>query len=718
MNFLHLFFTLPRQPRSVALVVAAFGGVASAQTASPPAPEAELAPIKVTGRAGPGAYQSEPAAGTKSELPARELPQSVRVITRQAIDDLGASRLDDVLDYVGGVSRQNNFGGLWDNVAIRGLAGNENTGMSTLLNGFAANRGFNAPRDLAGVETVEFLKGPAAALYGSSEPGGTLNMVSKKPRWKAAHSVEGDLGSNNLKRGSLDSTGPLGDSVAYRLNVAVEERDSFRDHVHAERQVAAPAFIWKIGRDTSLDYTGEYLRHATPLDRGVVAVNNQLGAVPRSRFLGEPADGDVTVENQTHQLVLSHEWNSAWRSRFGLSHRETSLNGFSTEASALRVNGDLTRQRRFRDFSSDDTAIQAELQGTVSAGPVEHELLFGLESFRFNVSMLMLRVNPSTASPYAINIHNPVYGQAQPTPVANTDTVEHQRNTAVYFQDAVKLATEWRLVAGVRMDNYRQSLLNRRTDTTVSQTPSSTSPRLGLSWLPTPQWTAYANVGQSFRPNVGSDVAGSSFEPEKGRALELGAKLESQDQRLGATAALFDIRKRNVLTADPANAGYSVAAGEIRSRGLEFDLAGQVARNWRLSASLVFNNVEVAKDNTLEEGGRLLNVPKVSGSVLAVYEGALGNGHRYGVGGGATHVGRRLGQARTQAEANAGQAAFELPAYTTAKLVAYWRLSPTLRLTLDVDNLFDQTYYTGSYSRLWVTPGAPRTVAIGLQAKL
>lgn len=426
----------------------------------------------------------------------------------------------------------------------------------------------------------------------------------------------------------------------------------------------------------------------------------------------------MTVENQTHQFILTHEWNSAWRSRLGLSYRETSVNGFSTEASALRAdNATLTRQRRFRDFDSDDITLQAELQGNVKTGAIEHELLFGLESFRFSMDSLMLRANPTTARPYAINIYNPVYGQAQPVPGRNTDTLEHQRNTALYVQDAIKLAPEWRLVAGARVDNYRQSLENRITGTTARQDPSSTSPRIGFAWLPAPQWTVYANAGRSFRPNVGSDFAAQGFEPETGRALELGTKWESADKRMGATAALFDIRKRNVLTADPVNTGYSMAAGEIRSRGLEFDFAGQLTTNWRLNASLVLNDVEIAKDNTLEVGGRLLNVPRVNGSLLAVYENALANGQRYGIGGGVTHVGKRLGQARTQAEADAATPAFDLPSYTTAKLVAYWRINPSLRATLDVDNLFDTTYYSSSYSRLWVTPGTARTITIGLQAK-
>ncbi|MET3493176.1 TonB-dependent siderophore receptor [Variovorax boronicumulans] len=716
-----LFHRLPLALAASAL----FAGQAMAQADdAPPASaaptataQAQLTTVEVVGRTESGAYHADEAAGAKTDLPLRELPQSVRIVTRQAIDDLGATKLDDVLDYVGGVSRQNNFGGLWDNIAIRGLPGNENTGMATLLNGFSSNRGFNAPRDLAGVERIEFLKGSAAALYGSSEPGGTLNIVSKRPLWKSAHAVEAYAGSQGLKRGALDSTGPIGENFAYRLNVAVEDRDSFRDHVGARREVVAPAFTWKLGRDTVLEYSGEYLRHATPLDRGVVAVNNRLGAVPRERFLGEPADSDVTVKNQTHQFILSHEWNSAWRSRVGVSYRETSVNGFSTEPTALRADSSLTRQRRYRDFNSDDIALQAELQGNVKTGAVEHELLFGVESFRFDMDTVMLRASPTAARPYAINIYNPVYGQRQPVPTANTDTLEHQKNTAFYVQDAIKLSPEWRLVAGVRADNYSQSLLNRRNGTTARQEPSSTSPRIGVSWLPTPQWTVYANAGRSFRPNTGTDVASNGFAPETGRALELGTKWESADQRMGATAALFDIRKRNVLTSDPANAGYSVAAGEIRSRGLEFDFSGQLSKHWRLTASLVLNDVEIAKDNTLEVGGRLLNVPRVNGSVLAVYEDGLANGQRYGIGGGLTHMGKRLGEARTQAEAKAGTPAFDLPAYTTAKLVAYWRINPTLRLTLDVDNLFDKTYYTSSYSRVWVTPGSPRSITVGLQAK-
>jgi iron complex outermembrane receptor protein len=678
----------------------------------------QLATVEVFGGTGSSSLRATDADGAKTALPLRELPQSVRTLTRQAIDDLNATRLDDVLDHAGGVSRQTSFGGLWEHFALRGLPGNETTGMATLLNGFAGNRGLSAPRDLAGIERVEFLKGPAAALYGASEAGGILNLVSKRPRWKAAHTAQLQVGSHAHRRATLDSTGPMGESVAYRLNVAVEDADSFREFVHTRRQVLAPALTWKLGPQTVLEYTGEVLRHATPLDRGVVAVGNTLGAVPRERFLGEPADGDATVRNDAHQMLLSHDLSGGWQAPVGRALRSNTLHAYSSEGAALESGRTLTRMRRLRDYDSDDAVLQAEAQGTLHAAGAEHELLLGMESYRFRDARRLLRVNPTAAAPYAIDIFEPVYGQPQPTPLPLSDTRERQRGLALYLQDVVKLGPNWRLVAGARADQVRQSLDDQRSATRSSQEPTAVSPRLGLSWLPTTQWTVYANAGRSFRPNAGSDWAGRAFDPERGRALEVGAKWESADRRLGAGAALFDIRKRNLLTTDPVHSGFSLAAGAVRSRGAEFDLAGQVSAHWRVTGTMALHDVRVARDNTLEPGGRLLNVPRVTASLLAVYEDALAAGGRWGAGAGLSYVGKRLGEPRTQAQANAGATAFELPAYATTRLQAHWRPNERWRFSLGIENLFDKTYYPDSYSRLWVTPGTPRTLTLGLEAKL
>jgi iron complex outermembrane receptor protein len=695
---------------------------ATATTAAPASASAatrELPAIEVVGRRQSGTYHAEEASGARTDLPLRELPQAVRVMSRQTLDDLGATRIDDTLDFVGGVSRQNSFGGLWDNIAIRGIAGDVNNGMPLLLNGFSSNRGFNAPRDTANVERIEFLKGPAASLYGTSEPGGTLNIVTKRPLWKPAHSIEGYVGSYDFYRTALDSTGPLGESVAYRLNVALEDRDTFRDYVQTRRWLVAPAFTWKVSASTRVDYNGEILRHRAPLDRGVVAVNNRLGAVPRNRFLGEPVDGDVRVENDSHQVVLEHDLNAEWSTRLAFAYKKGSLRGFSTEARD-RLEPDLEtlrRQRRFRDYSSEDVSLQGELIGRFLAGGVQHELLAGVATYRFDMDQLMLRVNPTAASPYAINVFNPVYGQAQPGLLPFTNTREEQTSLAFYVQDTISIGQHWRLLAGLRVDSYEQSLQNRRTNLRTDQSPGATSPRIGLSYLPNSQWTLFANAGKSFRPNTGASAAGAAFDPESGTAFEAGTKWENASRSLGATLAAYDIRKKNVLTGDPTNANFSVAAGEVRSRGMDLDVTGMLSRSWRVNASFSYIDAEVSSDNTLEVGSRLLNIPKINGSILLVREGLVGESGRYGIGGGVTYSGARLGLSRTAADAAAGTPEFDLPAYALAKIVAYWRVTPTLRLSLDIDNVFDRTYYTNSFQSTWVSPGTPRTFTLGMQAK-
>ena len=172
-----------------------------------------------------------------------------------------------------------------------------------------------------------------------------------------------------------------------------------------------------------------------------------------------------------------------------------------------------------------------------------------------------------------------------------------------------------------------------------------------------------------------------------------------------------------MLTGDPTNAGFSVAAGEVRSRGMDLDVTGMLSRSWRVNASFSYIDAEVSSDNTLEVGSRLLNIPKINGSILLVREGLVGESGRYGIGGGVTYSGARLGQSRTAADAAAGRPEFDLPAYALAKIVAYWRVTPTLRLSLDIDNVFDRTYYTNSFQSTWVSPGTPRTFTLGMQAK-
>ena len=375
-------------------------------------------------------YRSISATGaTKTDTLLMDLPQSARVLTADLLQDVGAVKFSDALDLASGIARQSNLGGLWDSYAMRGFTGDPNFGSDFLVNGFNSSRGYNGQRDSANTNTVEILKGPASALYGRGDPGGTVNITTKKPLFQPSQTIEQSVGNYSTYRTAVDLTGPLSETVAYRLNAAYQNGNSFRDTEHSESYVISPSFIWMISPDTTLSYEMEAVQQRTPFDRGVLAVNGRLGLIPNSRFLGEPGDGPITIKSLGHQLFVQHQFNDDWSLQSGLSYRESSLNGLSTEASKLLADGrTLWRQHRLRDFSATDTSGRVELLGKTATGSVVNNLLFGIDAYRFDDDRVLMRANPTAAVPYAIDIYNPVYGQSVPAAMTlNISTKEKQR---------------------------------------------------------------------------------------------------------------------------------------------------------------------------------------------------------------------------------------------------------------------------------------------------
>lgn len=683
--------------------VAPLAHAATDDAANGAATDTALPQVNVVADRATGQYNPQHSSGaTRTDTPLREVPQSVRVMSQQQIEDLGALRLADTVDFVSGISRLNDFGGTWDNFAIRGFS---STDMGFLVNGFPGSRGYNAPRDTATVERFEFLKGPASALYGSSEPGGTINIVTKKPKFNAHNVAEVSLGSRGLRRATVDSTGALGAKVAYRINLMTEEGDSRSTLLHNKRTLVAPALTWVIDPQTMLNYEAEFLRADTPLDRGIINVRNTLGTLPRDRILNEPSDGNMTLTSDTHQLTLDRALSDHWRARFGASYKESTFDGNYTEATSLALdNRTLNRQATWRQLPSRDVSVQAEVEGKFDTAGIGHTVLVGAEASRLWMNTEILR---SANTP--IDIYNPVYG-APATALTNrtSSSDERQRVKAVFAQDQVSLSPQWKLLGGLRWDEYNQDIDNRVARTVTSKQQSAVSPRAGLTFLPNEWSSLYVSAGKSFRGNSGTDINGSPFDPQRSTSYEAGWKLQTLDQRLGANFAVYDIAKTNVLTASDVP-GYSVAAGKIKSSGFEADVYGQIDANWRVSGNFSWDDARVERDRTLAPGTRVMNVPKVSAGLLAIREAVLDNGGRYGLGGGVNYVGDRSGNTADT---------YALPAYTTAKLVSYWQISKKVRLSLDVHNLFNRNYYTASWANLYVIPGAERSIVTRLKVDL
>jgi iron complex outermembrane receptor protein len=660
----------------------------------------------------------------RGDFTLRETPQAIMVLDAEILEDAGVTRLADALDLSASLARQNNFGGLWDNYAIRGFAGDENLPSGYLVNGFNAGRGFGGPRDLSGIERIEILRGPNAALLGRGEPGGTINLITKKPEFEVEGAINASIGSFDTYRVDGDWTGPLNDVFAVRLNGYYENAGSFRDTLESTRYGVMPSALWRLGENTSLSYELERTRQEIPFDRGVVAINNRLGVVPVGRFLGEPGDGPLKADATGHQLQLQHEFSDDWSLLLGAGYRETDLEGSSTEAELagsrqrLLTDGQtLSRQRRFRDYEATHTVFRGELSGRFSTGQFEHRILIGADKDTFENSQLFLRFRPGSAAGQTpqtgnqINIFNPVYGQFPlPTPGPQTNRIDELGAWGFYVQDQVRLTDRLQVRLGARYDDFTNESLNRTTGARSSVSDDKVSPQIGIVFDATDALTLYAAYGQGFRQNSGADFAGRPFEPEESESAEIGARFDIAG--LQATLALFSMTKTNILTADPVNAGFSIAIGEARSQGVEVDLAGELPGGVNVWLSYAYVDAQAANDVldfnfalTIRSGDRLINVPEHTLSLTASRGFELG-GRDLELGGSLLYVGERLGETATT---------FELPSYTTLRLFGSYALTDALEIAAEVNNLADEEYYTNSFSRLWVAPGAPRNATVTLR---
>lgn len=663
----------------------------------------------------------------RGDFSVRETPQAITQIGQEQIDANNLTRLTDALDLSASVARQNNFGGLWDAYAVRGFAGDENLPSGYLVNGFNGGRGFGGTRDVAGIERIEILKGPNAALFGRGEPGGTINIVTKRADFDTRGRINVQAGSFDRRRSDADVNLAVGDVAAIRLIGFYENAGSFRETVRSERVGFLPSVLLKLGPNTSLTYDLELTRQEADFDRGTVAIGGVLGRVSRRDFFGEPGDGPIEADATGHQVQLEHAFSDAWRVLIGTQYRETRLEGFSTEAELagarqrlLRDGQSLSRQRRSRLYEGEHFVVRGELSGRFTTGSLSHRVLIGVDYDEFDNSQLFLRFRPAvigaTTSAQAtndINVFNPVFGRFPlPNPGPQTNRLDQQRAVGAYIQDQISLTDSLQIRLGGRFDDITVESLNRANNAAASRSYNRFSPQAGIVYAASPAVSFYAAYGEGFRANLGATAAGTLFDPETSTSAEVGAKFGLFEDKLQGTVSLFTLSKSNVLAADPANPGFSLPIGSARSRGLEVDINGKLPGDIDLWFSYAYIDAE-ARENVVDlnfglpirKGDRLINVPKHTLSLQASRAFAIGD-TRLTLGGGVQHVGARLGETATT---------FTLPDYTLVRLFAAWKIQQNVEIFADVTNLFNTTYYTNSFAQLWVQPGTPRAASVALR---
>ena len=658
----------------------------------------------------------------RTATPQLENPQAISVVPAQVLRDQAPRNLDDALSNVSGVTQGNTLGSTQDTLMKRGFGDNRDG--SIMRDGMPVVQG----RSLnATAERVEVLKGPASLLYGIQDPGGVINLVSKRPELQSFNALTArgsSYGSGkNGSGGTLDSTGAIGRSdepgqgLAYRMIIDHEDEDYWRNYgVHRESLVA-PSLAW-YGENTQLLAAFEHREFLSPFDRGTAIdprTNHPLN-IPATRRLDEPFNS-MEGRSDLYRFEADHQFDDNWKGHLGYSYNRETYDASQVRVTAVNpATGTLTRSMDGTGNAlSTDRFTTLTLSGDVEWAGMKHDLLFGADDeYRKIYRGELIRQKSSTTFSY----QNPVYGQEpEGTLVSAPDSnqLDILRSDSLFVQDSIHLTDQWIFLAGARYQLFDQQAgkgipFTRNTDLNGEKWV----PRAGLVYRYNDELSLYGSYTESFKPNssiaalAGGTVLDSATLPEQSKAWELGAKWDVDD-RISGTLALFDIKKRNVLVANfdslTANTVYTTA-GEVRSRGVELDLSGQLSERWSLIGGYAFTDAWVVEDPTLK-GNRLQNVPRHSGSLSAVYDaGAVLGGDRLRVGAGAHYVGERAGNPDND---------FDLPAYTVADAFATYETrldGQKVRFQLNVKNLFDRTYYSSAVSRYFVSMGDSRQVVV------
>ncbi|MEL7535930.1 MAG: TonB-dependent siderophore receptor [Pseudomonadota bacterium] len=667
-----------------------------------------------------------------------EEPTAIQQVDLELIRDVGALNLNDALDLSASVARQNNFGGLWNSFSIRGFSGDINLPSGFLVNGFNAGRGFAGPRDLVGIEAVDILKGPRSALFGRGEPGGTINLITKRPQFKTGGDVRFTLGSWSQQRfeGDYQSTAGANNQFGFRFVGFYEDAESFRDTVETEKLGFYPSATWEVTDNTKVTYELEYTEQEIPFDRGVV-FSEQFGFSPRETFAGEPGDGPIDTEVVGHQLEVQHNFSENWSLLAGFGFRDTSFTGNASEPNfgsrqTYFIDGQtLSRFFRFRDFESDYTVLRAELAGEFETGSLRHRLLVGADYDRFENSLFILRFRPpgipagtdiATLDPATyllLDVFEPIYGQFPlPMPTPNTDRDEDLTGAGIYVQDQIDINDNLQIRLGLRFDDFEQDLTNQLASPATTQTSSDdrVSPQFGVVYLVNDGFSLYGSYGEGFRQQTGVDFQGNQFDPNITESAEIGFKADLQqffDSIAGSvTFTLFQVDQSNILVNDDrpeatAVGFFSFPAGEARSRGIEVDANLETDNGFKLWLSYAYIDAEFTNSNPdengfgiIEDGDPLVNAPENQLNIQ-VSKAFTVDGKEAQVGAGVLYTDERLGGAGFD---------FFLPSYTTVRVFGQVEPAEGLALRLDVDNMFDETFYTNSFADVWIEPGAPRRV--------
>lgn len=664
---------------------------------------------------------------SRSPLSLIETPQSIQVITAKTLKDQQAFTLVDAVKNMAGVGLNN--GGQYNDLIMRGFRSSDGNFAYNGQRG-ALNDSYS-PQNLFNVERIEAVKGPASIYFGAANPGGIINIVTKKPQEKSAYGLDYTFGSWNTHRLIADATGALttNKKFLYRTIVGYQSNNSFRDFISAKTLFIAPSITYRPTENTSINLEYNFMNRTETgggyYERGIMSPDpNNLFALPIS-WSGHEASDRSKERNHSIQLNVTHQFSK----RFSVTTLNRYLNNSSSQHyhhlnwgsifNADGVNDTMTRQYREYPWTTKSFMSNTFASFKFNTGSIKHTVVAGVDYGVHKVNFLETAYHYNTryTGVAPLNIYNPVYGTGDPATYTGFEfwggATTNQQFIGGYVQDFIEFSPRLKAMLGLRYDTYSNKTsteyvyyenageysIDPANFSKDTSTASAFVPRLGLVYMPVDNISVYGSYVHSFLPqNSNQPQAGGPFPPERGVQYEVGVKGEFFGKRFIPTLAVYQIYNRNILTPDPTNLNRSRVNGLAGSKGVELTAQGEIVKGFFLLANYAYNESKTLKDAEGNEGKMWFdNAPNHMAGLWTTYVFQTGILKGVKIGGGTNYVGKRYVSADLD---------IVFPSYTTLDFVVgySWKV---LSLNVNFNNVTNEKYIAGGWDRQMMNPGAP-----------
>nr|WP_241764030.1 TonB-dependent siderophore receptor [Winslowiella toletana] len=661
-----------------------------------------------------GSVAKESASGTKTATPLRKTPQAISVITRQQMDDQAAPSVSDALSYTSGV--MTNYRGNSnrnDEVISRGFryAPKFLDGLSYGLSGQGGAAGQVDPWLL---ERVEMVHGPASVLYGQVNPGGLINMTSKRPTAESMHKVKFSSGNQHLAEAAFDFGGALNDdySLFYRLNGIASTKHEFVKNEKQQRMAIAPALTWLPNEDTSItlltSYTNEPeagYRNFLPYAGTVVPVNGNT--IPYDFNVSDTSYHEAKREQTSVGYIFEHNLNDgvSFTQNFRYSNMSESYKYLVYTSDVAGSPGVIGRRPQHDKIESEELGIDNQLKALFDTGEVTHTVLGGLDYKWSDVDNQMWLVR---GDEYNLNWSNPSRISVDESSMSlSTDTRKKLDQVGVYLQDQLEWHN-WNLLLSGRNDWAEVRTLDRTSDTHSQQNDNKFTGRAGLLYAFANGVSPYISYSTSFEPNLNSGAPGSNpFKPTTGEQTEVGVKYQPPGSETMITVSAFDITQKNI-TQYNSTLGYNEQIGKVQSKGVETEIHSQLTPEINLMAAYTYTDA-VTKESSIagQVGNTPSTIPRHAASAWGSYRFRDGVLNGLTLGSGVRYTGVAWGDS---------VGGVTVPHYTLYDAMAKYELGEALSalkgttLQFNVNNLTDEHYVSSCSNDSACFYGSGRTM--------